>query len=138
MGDFSPTKEHRDLDPLSPLDELTNVSYLVLDIMRIGAGAHLYFLDFEHRELLRSVRFLFLLVAELAVIHHPAHRRLCVRRDFQQIHLFRLYLFQRLVQRHDPELFALRTDDANFTGANLMIEDRKSTRLNSSHEWISY
>ena len=71
--------------------------------------------------------FLLLLVAKFAVVHHPANRRLRVRRDFDQIQLQGFHLLQRLVQRHHSKLFAFGADDADLTGTNLMIDSRFSS-----------
>src|SRR5690625_4845649 len=40
--------------------------------------------------------------------------------------------------REEPEVVALHEEDPNFTVAIEQLEDRKSTRLNSSHVAISY
>src|SRR5919109_2242458 len=127
MGNLPTAEENRHFDSLASLNKLTNAAHLMLNVMWVGPGAHLHFFNFEHRVFFRAVRFLFLLVAKLSVIHHAADWRLRVRRNFHQIHLLRLHLFQRFVQRHDAQLLALRPNDANFTGANLMIDPRFSS-----------
>src|SRR5581483_8234175 len=124
VRDLPAAKENRNLDSLSLLDELANVSHFVLDVVGVRARAHFDFLDLDQRVLLRPVRFLFLLVAKLAVIHHAADGRLRVRRHLDQVELQRFHLFERLVQRQHAELFALGSDHPHFARANLMIDSR--------------
>src|SRR4030095_15688672 len=126
MGDFPTAKEHRYFHSLAFLDELANIAHLVLHVMSIGTRAHFYFLDLNNRGF-GSMRFLFLLVAKLAVIHHTANRRLSIRRHLHQVELLSFDLPERFVQRHHAKLLAFRTDHPNFTGADLMIDPRFSS-----------
>ena len=97
------------------------------DIVGIGARPHLYFFDFYDRVLFRrAMGFLFLLVAEFAIIHHSANRRLRFCCDFDEIDFQRFHLLQGFVQRQHPVLFPFRSDDPNLAGADLMINSRFS------------
>ena len=69
-----------------------------------------------------AVRFLFLLVTKLAVVHHATDWRLSIRRNFNQIEIKLLDLLKRLVQRNHPDLLPFGSDDTHFTGTNLMID----------------
>src|ERR687891_188424 len=127
MSNFSPAKKNRHFDPLTSLNELTNVSDLMHDIVRIRARSHFDFLDLHNGMFLWPMRFLLLLIAELAVIHHPANRRLSIRRHLHQIQLLRVDQFEGFIERHDTELLTAGADDPYFTGANLMIDPRFSS-----------
>ncbi len=97
------------------------------DIVGISARTHLNFLDFYDRVFFRrAMGFLFLLVAEFAVIHHSANRRLRFCCDFDEIHFQRFHLPQGFVQRQHPVLFPFGSDDPNLAGTDLMINSRFS------------
>jgi hypothetical protein len=62
--------------------------------------------------------------AELAVIHDPAHRRRGRRRDLHQVQAERARLGERLAEREDAKLVTVRSDDADFAGANFPVDPR--------------
>ena len=66
--------------------------------------------------------FLGLLVFQTAVIGDLTYRRLCRRRDFDQVQSCGPSARERVFGRQDAELFAVFVDDANGTNADLIVD----------------
>ena len=63
-----------------------------------------------------------LLVLVLRVVQDAADRRLGLRRDFDQVEVAILRHLQRLVDREDPDLRAIVTDDPHFGYTNPLVD----------------
>jgi hypothetical protein len=62
-----------------------------------------------------------LLVFELAVVHDPAHGRLCLRGNLHQILICLAGLRQGFVGWHDAQLGTIRTDQPDRRYPDLLI-----------------
>src|SRR6266853_5526224 len=95
----------------------------VVVLADLRAEAHL--LE-RHVHLVSAIgpRLAFLFVAPLAVVHHPAHRRLDGARNDDEIEVAGVCVRPRLVGGADTELLALCTDEAHLTGADLIVDLR--------------
>ena len=85
--------------------------------------AELNFLNLNH--LLTSLHFLsflLLLIAELAVIHQAANRRLGVRRDLNEIHVVVSSHPKRFGSRNNTDLSAVNARQSNLRYPNLTID----------------
>ena len=63
-----------------------------------------------------------LAVLELAVVHDPADRGLGRRRDLHEIEFRRLGLRHGFRERHDAELLAFLTYQADFGGVDFAVD----------------
>src|SRR5450756_1466593 len=120
---FPAAEYKRDLHLHVFAKKINGVLELDAQIMRVDARAELHFLD--GRSVLVLFGFLFALgelIAELAKVHQLAHRRDGVGRNFNQVHAVLTGQVQRLGQLDDSQLFLIRADDPDLTGANLAID----------------
>src|SRR5439155_715237 len=108
VGHLAPAKAQSHFRLVALLEELDQLSQLDLVVAFVGARSELDFLDLDLLLLeLRFVRLLLLAVAELAVIHQLADRRIGERRDLHQVHVFLLCHPQGLGDGLDAELFTV-------------------------------
>ena len=70
----------------------------------------------------RFLLLLVLLVLELAVVHHPAHRRLGGGRDFDEIELALLRVGERFADAQDSDLLPIRPDDADRRNTDAVVD----------------
>ena len=103
-------------------EELLHVPHLGVEVALADLRTELHFLD-RHLDglLARLLGLLALLVAELAVVHDPAHGRRCQRGDFDEVEVELTGQCEGLRERLDPELIAVRADEANLTGADAIV-----------------
>jgi hypothetical protein len=73
-----------------------------------------------------------LLILELPVVHDLADRRICERRDLDEVEPVPLGLKERLLPRNDPDLGTIRTDQSYFRGANTVVDPILRRRWGSS------
>src|SRR5213083_1204746 len=112
-----------DLGLVTLLQEPAHVLELELEVVSLGLGAHLHFLDLDRRLLLaRLLQPARLRVLVLAEVHDAADGRLGLRRDLDEVELLGARRLQRLLGRHDPELLALRAHHADFAGADAFVD----------------
>ena len=96
---------------------------LGLEIVVIGLGTDLDFLDLHHSLAFLGLLLLFLrLVLELAVVHNLADGRRGLRSNLHKVHIFLDSHVLRGCQRHDTELLALRTDQADLLVSDLLVQ----------------
>src|SRR5664279_2721154 len=62
------------------------------------------------------------LVTVFADLNDAADRRHGVRRNFHEIHAMLAGQVERVVQRIDAQLFAIRPDDADFAGTDFAVD----------------
>ena len=62
-----------------------------------------------------------LLVQELSIIKHPAHRRLGIRGDFDQVESSVLSELERILDWDNPNILAVGANQAYFTCSNVCV-----------------
>src|SRR5207249_5125730 len=123
MHVLAAAEDDRGLDLLPLAEEADDVVALELVVVLVGLGAELDLLDLDDPLLLLGLLGLLVeLVPVLAVVQDAADRRTRVGRDFDEVQALHLRLAQRLVRRHDPQLAAVRPDDADLPGADLVVD----------------
>ena len=105
------------------LDEAAGVSQLDLIIVLLDRGGQLRFLDVGDFLVLFRLGALFLkFVFELPVVQNLADRRRDARRDFDEVEAGLFRENQRLFYRHDADVLAFRTDQADFPDGDFLID----------------
>lgn len=120
---LSPAEHDGHLDLVAVRDESPGMSYLRLDVMRVGRRSELEFLHLD-RVLLFSGRALLLLklVAILAPVHDAHDRRPGLRRDLHEIQAGFLRCSFGLVERNDAYLLSFRIDEANGAYSDRVVD----------------
>ena len=91
--------------------------------MGVDGRKHTDLLDGDNLLIFPCLFFPFLLFkAVLAVVHDPAHRRLCTRCDLYQIQVFFIGDLLRISCRLCSEFFAVLVDDQNLSVPNFLID----------------
>ena len=114
-GLLTPPEHNRDLDLVALLEEPLNVTLLGAVVVRVDLRPELDLLDDRLRLIL--ARFPGLergLVLELAVVHQLADRRTRRGRDFHQVEVGFLGQPERVIQRDNPDLLAVGTDEPHL------------------------
>src|SRR5438477_3029137 len=120
---LAPLEADGDLGLVALLQEPAHVLELEVEVVALGLGAHLHFLDLDRRLLLaRLLQPARLRVLVLAEVHDAADGRLGLRRDLDEVELLAARRLQRLRGRHDPELLALRAHHADLAGADAFVD----------------
>src|SRR6185437_7009184 len=97
------------------------------------------FFEFEVALLFTSVFVFFrLLVLEATVVGDFADRRLCRRRDFDQVETCRSRSRQRVFGGEDPELFSVFVDDSYLTNPYLIVDAQRSCYGNLSPKSFAF
>ena len=123
MGHLASAKAQRNFDLVAFFEELDQLAELDLVVALVGARAELDLLDLDLLLLeLGLVRLLLLTVAEFAVIHELADRRLGKRRNLHQIDLSLFRQPQRLGDRHDSKLLSIVRDQTHLRCGDLPVE----------------
>ena len=112
---------------MSPLGkELDGLIFLGLVVVLVHGDGELDFLDDDDLLLLLGGAFaLFLLVEEAAVVLDAADGRNGVGRNFHQVEAALAGDLQSFKWRQDAELLAVFVDDADFAGANAIVDADK-------------
>src|SRR3989339_1142053 len=132
-------KTQGDLNLVLLLQKLLNILDLEFEIMLLGLGPELDFLDLDNcLFLLGFLLFLGLLVAKLAKIHDPANRRNGRSRKFNKIQPCRFGICQRFTDRDDPYLLPFLIDEPDFLAINLMIDSGPHFPLWSVTNFFSF
>jgi len=92
-------------------------------LVDLGPQPHLLDLD-GGRALSRHLQLLALLVAELPVIHDPAHGWIGIRGDLDEIHSHLARFRQGLGDRQNPQLLALEVDDAHLGDPDSLVDPK--------------
>ena len=123
MRQFTATEHDRDLDLVSFFKEAKRILELHVEIMLLNVRPQLDLLDRDDLLLLlRLFLPLLLLVTVLAEIHDAADRRLCLRRDLDEIEMLLFRHAQGVARRHDAELLAGRARDAHLANADFFVD----------------
>jgi len=120
---LAPTEHDRDLDLVPSGEEPRDVPLLGGVVVRIDLRSELDLFQAGPRLLpagLLQLHVLFVLV--LAVIHDPTHRRICLRRDLDEIQIERAGLIQGLSGLDDPDLRSVMPDQANLCHPDPVVD----------------
>ena len=94
-------------------------------VVRVDLGPELDLFQAGPRLLLAGLLLLDVaLVLVLAVVHDPAHRRICLRRDLDEIQIELPGLTQRLAGLDDPDLLSVMAHQANLGCPDLVVDPR--------------
>src|SRR5690606_8703783 len=124
-GLLAAAEHDRDLDLVPTLEEAHHVALLGLVVVGVDLRPELLLLD--RGELLVAAGLpglLRALVLELAVVHELADRRAGLRRDLDEVELGLLRKAQGVLDAHDSDLFAVRSDQANLGNADAVVDAR--------------
>jgi hypothetical protein len=123
MGNLTSAKGNRQLNTIAFLNKAPDVLYFEVHIMRIGARANLHFLDgARSRALFGIVGLLLQRVAILVEVGDAAYRRRRVGRHLDQVQSLRFGHADGFAQPQDADLGAVNVDDADFRGADLLVD----------------
>ena len=105
---LAPAEHDRDLDLVPPVQEPHDVALLGGVVVLVDLGAELDLLQAGPRLLLAGLLLANVaFVLELAVVHDPAHGRIGLRRDFDEVQIQVTGLAQRLAGVDHPDLLAV-------------------------------
>lgn len=123
MRHLSPAKPHGDLGLIPVAKETPQISKLGLVVSLSGSRSKFDFLELDLLLFLaRRLPLFALLKDELAIVHQPANRWLCIRRDLHKVKFSLFGERESLVSRDDSDLFSVRTDKAQLSGSDLFVE----------------
>ena len=130
MRHFATTKTHGDLHLVAVFKKLEHIAHLYAVIMFVRIRAKLDFLDLDDLLLFARFGFTFLLfVFVLAEIHDLAHGRLGIGRNLDKVEPSFIGHFHGTLRRHNADVFAVRPDQADFIGADLVVDARAGVTL---------
>jgi hypothetical protein len=129
VSHLAPLKPKRGLHLVAVLQEADRLVAAGLVVVVVDGNRELDFLDGDGLLALagRALALLFL-VEKLAVVLNAANRRHRGRRDFNQVETALAGNFERFKWGKDAELLALLVDDADFAGADALIDADKLFR----------
>lgn len=117
-----PAQPNGELDFIAFFQEAASLVALHLDIMVVGIRLHPNLFELDDLLVLACFALLLgLVIAELAVIHQPAHRRVGIRRNLDKVQTTLLSHLLSLESRHDTYLLAQFIDQANLRYTNAPI-----------------
>ena len=116
--------EHdRDLDLVAVLQEPADLARFGEEVARADLGPVLHLLDGGVGRLFPGLLGpLGGLVLETVVVHDPAHGRVGIGCHLDQVEVQLPCYRERLGERFDPELVAIGVDQADFPGANALVD----------------
>ena len=123
MSHFAAAIAERDLRLISVAQEAAHGAQLRLEVVFVSGRAEFDFLHLD--DLLTGLHFLsllLLLIAELAVIHQAAHRRLSVRRDLNEINVVLFGHAKSFSRRNNTDLGAVDAGQSDLRYPNLTID----------------
>jgi hypothetical protein len=129
-----PAAEHDgDLDLVAALEEALDVALLGLVVVRVDLEAQPHLLDDGERLVPPGLAGLLGgLVLELPVVHELADRRLGHGSDLDEVELRVLGQTQCFADRHDADLLALGTDQADLGDADTVVDAGLGDGLSSA------
>src|SRR4249919_2481903 len=134
LGGLPPAKHDRHLHLRALVEEALDVVLLGVVVVDSDLGPELDLLDVDRDLVLaRELRLLLLLVAVLAVVHHPRYRRIRLRRHLDEVEVLAPRVLARLVRVLDPDLLAVVVDQPDLRRADHLVDsglrDRRPVRL---------
>ena len=127
MRHLAAAEPERHLRLVALVEELDQLLQLDLVVALVRTRPELDLLDLDLLLLaLRLVLFLLLAVAELAVVHQLADRRVRERRDLHQIHVCFLRQLERFHYRFDPQLVTVFRYQSHLRGGDFPVDALRS------------
>src|SRR6185503_15300148 len=116
-------EDHGGLHLVAVEQEALRVALLELEVVLVDLGPELHFLHLDVLLVLARLRLpLGLLVEELSGVHDPADGRHGGGRDLHEVEALLLGDGEGLGRGHDAELGAVVVDDADFLGADAIVD----------------
>src|SRR4051794_1941009 len=123
MGRFATAEHDRDLDLRALVQEPLYVTLLGVVIVDADLRTELDLLDVDLALMFPSLlALLLLLVPVLAVVHDLRDRRVRLGGDLDQVEVFAVGVFARLVGGLDPELRAVVVDEPDVRDADRIVD----------------
>src|SRR4051795_7968029 len=123
MGHLAPAEHDRHLDLVARLQEALDMALLGVVVVLGDLRPEL---DLPDRDLLlvlaRGLLALGLLVLVLRVVQHPAHGRLGVGRDLDEVEIPLLGVAERLGRLQDAHLLAVWSDETDLWHADALVD----------------
>jgi len=136
MRRLASAEPHLDFNLVAFLEEAPRRTHPDLQIVIISAGPNPHLLDFRDVLILLGVPgALVLLELELPQIGDAAHGRIGRGRDFDQIKPCLFGSANSFLDRQNPDLSAIRVEDADLGDTNLAIGTRTSGGWRARYEW---
>ena len=136
MRRLASAEPHLDFDLVAFLEEPPRRPYSDLQIVIIGAWPNPHLLDFRDVLILLGIAgALVLLELELPQIGDAAHGWIGRGRDFDQIKPGFFSPANSFLDRQNPDLSAVRVEDADLGDTNLAIGTRTSGGWRARYEW---
>jgi hypothetical protein len=127
---FTTAEPQRDLYLVAIVQKLEHVTHFDVIVIGIGVRSELDLFDFD--DLLLFARFGFALlglVFEFAEIHDLAHGRVGIGRNLDQVQSSFFGHFHGAAGCHDPDVFTVGTNKANFVRADIFVNARACISL---------
>ena len=125
MRHFSALKAQTHPDLVSLFEKLDCALSLGIKVMLVDTAGELYLLDLHGLLLFLLLLFsLVLLIAELAVIHGTAYRRLRLRSDADQVYSAVVSIILRLAEAFDTELIAVFVKKTDFLRVDIVVDKK--------------
>ena len=120
---FASTEPQGHLHLVTVFQELKNVPHFDVVIMRISVGSEFDLFHLDNFLLFARFRLaLLLFVLEFSEIHDLDDRRICIRRDLDKIKPGLFSKLQAAFRRDDADIFTFCADQADFRGANAVVD----------------
>ena len=130
VGHLTAAEPQRDLYLVPIVEELEHVTHLDVIVIGIGVRAELDLFDLDDLLLLARFGFTLLrLILEFAKVHDLAHGRVGIGRNLDQIKSGINSHFHGAIRCHDADVFPIRTDQADFVGADVFVDARAGVSL---------
>ena len=124
------TEPQSDLHLVATFEKLEDIAHLHIVVVRIRIGTELDLFDLDDLLFLAGFALaLLLFIFELAEIHDLAHGRLGIGRNFDKVEPSFFGHFHGTLRRHNADVFAVRPDQADFIGADLVVDARAGVTL---------
>lgn len=130
MGHFTAAEPQRDLYLVAIVQKFEHVTHFDVIVIGIGVRSELDLFDLDDLLLFAGFRFALLgLVFEFAEIHDLAHGRIGIGRDLDQVQAGFFGHFHSATGCHDPDVFAVGTNQADFIRADIFVNARACVSL---------
>ncbi len=130
MRHLATTETQSDFHLVAVFEKLEDIAHLDVIVVAVCVGTELDLFDLDDLLLLAGFALaLLLFVFELAEIHDFAHGRRGIGRDFNQVKPGFVCHVHGLHGCDDSDVFAVGADQADFVGADLVVDARAGVAL---------